>query len=58
MDTAMLCDFYEEATQEANASGVSDPIMFGHCVKVYVKAAEQVADMVRTMKHEVQKSRC
>merc|ERR1719183_3018912 len=50
MDCAMLCDFYEKAIQEAQASGVlfslhlkatmmkvSDPIMFGHCVKVYFK---------------------
>merc|ERR1719337_148367 len=50
MDAAMLCDFYEEAIQEAKSSGVlfslhlkatmmkvSDPIMFGHCVKVYFK---------------------
>merc|ERR1719411_1224730 len=45
MDCKLLCDFYEEAIQEAKASGVlfslhlkatmmkvSDPIMFGHCV--------------------------
>merc|ERR1712176_1329256 len=50
MDCALLCDFYEECIQEAQASGVlfslhlkatmmkvSDPIMFGHCVKVYFK---------------------
>jgi isocitrate dehydrogenase len=46
----LLCDFYEEAIQKAKADGVlfslhlkatmmkiSDPIMFGHCVKVYFK---------------------
>merc|ERR1711912_50223 len=50
MDAKLLCDFYEECIQEAQASGVlfslhlkatmmkvSDPIMFGHCVKVYFK---------------------
>merc|ERR1719343_128336 len=50
MDCKELCDFYEKAIQEAQASGVlfslhlkatmmkvSDPIMFGHCVKVYFK---------------------
>jgi isocitrate dehydrogenase len=50
MDAAMLREFYEESIQEAKASGVlfslhlkatmmkvSDPIMFGHCVKVYFK---------------------
>merc|ERR1719343_1810025 len=50
MDCKELCAFYEGAIQEAQASGVlfslhlkatmmkvSDPIMFGHCVKVYFK---------------------
>jgi len=50
MDCEALCAFYEQAIQEAQASGVlfslhlkatmmkvSDPIMFGHCVKVYFK---------------------
>jgi isocitrate dehydrogenase len=50
MDSAMLCEFYEEAIQDAKDAGVlfslhlkatmmkvSDPIMFGHCVKVYFK---------------------
>jgi len=50
MDCKLLCEFYEQAIQEAKASGVlfslhlkatmmkvSDPIMFGHCVKVYFK---------------------
>eukprot|EP00932_Pfiesteria_piscicida_P009771 SRR837773.20561.p2 GENE.SRR837773.20561~~SRR837773.20561.p2 ORF type:complete len:632 (-),score=343.59 SRR837773.20561:54-1835(-) len=50
MDCALLCDFYEQAIQEAKELGVlfslhlkatmmkvSDPIMFGHCVKVYFK---------------------
>merc|ERR1712176_595578 len=50
MDCELLCKFYEECIQEAQASGVlfslhlkatmmkvSDPIMFGHCVKVYFK---------------------
>merc|ERR1719394_2459241 len=50
MDCKELCAFYEGAIQEARASGVlfslhlkatmmkvSDPIMFGHCVKVYFK---------------------
>jgi len=50
MDCRQLCRFYEEAIQEAKASGVlfslhlkatmmkvSDPIMFGHCVKTYYK---------------------
>jgi len=50
LDTALLCEYYEQAIQEAQASGVlfslhlkatmmkvSDPIMFGHCVKVYFK---------------------
>lgn len=48
MDCKYLAQFYEEAIQEAKASGVlfslhlkatmmkvSDPILFGHCVKVY-----------------------
>jgi len=50
MDCALLCDFYEQAIQEAKAQDVlfslhlkatmmkvSDPIMFGHCVKVFYK---------------------
>jgi len=50
MDCKLLCEFYEEAIQEAKKQGVlfslhlkatmmkiSDPIMFGHCVKVYFK---------------------
>jgi len=50
MDCALLCDFYEEAIQEAKEQGVlfslhlkatmmkiSDPIMFGHCVRVFYK---------------------
>merc|ERR1719224_109858 len=50
MDCQLLCEFYEKAIQEANRLGiqfslhlkatmmkVSDPIMFGHCVKVYFK---------------------
>merc|ERR550532_1805176 len=50
MDCKLLCDFYEECIQEASASDIlfslhlkatmmkiSDPIMFGHCVKVYFK---------------------
>lgn len=50
MDCKLLCECYEEAIQEAKASGVlfslhlkatmmkvSDPIMFGHCVKVFFK---------------------
>jgi isocitrate dehydrogenase len=50
LDCSLLCDFYEEAIQKAKADGVlfslhlkatmmkiSDPIMFGHCVKVYFK---------------------
>merc|ERR1719428_1030817 len=50
MDCKLLSDFYEECIQEAKADGVlfslhlkatmmkiSDPIMFGHCVKVYFK---------------------
>merc|ERR1719343_1330074 len=50
MDCKELCAFYEGAIREAQASGVlfslhlkatmmkvSDPIMFGHCVKVYFK---------------------
>jgi isocitrate dehydrogenase len=50
MDAALLCDFYEKAIQEAKEAGVlfslhlkatmmkvSDPIMFGHCVRVYFK---------------------
>jgi isocitrate dehydrogenase len=50
MDCKLLCDFYEDCIQEASASDilfslhlkatmmkVSDPIMFGHCVKVYFK---------------------
>merc|ERR1719453_1004809 len=50
MDCAMLCDFYEQAIGrakdldvlfslhlKATMMKVSDPIMFGHCVKVYFK---------------------
>jgi len=50
MDCKLLCDFYEACIQEAKELGVlfslhlkatmmkvSDPIMFGHCVKVYIK---------------------
>jgi len=50
MDTKLLCDFYEDCINEAKDSGilfslhlkatmmkVSDPIMFGHCVKTYFK---------------------
>jgi len=50
MDVKLLCDFYENSIQEAKSSGVlfslhlkatmmkvSDPIMFGHCVKVFYK---------------------
>merc|ERR1719210_2928279 len=50
MDCALLCDFYEKAIQEAKEKNVlfslhlkatmmkvSDPIMFGHCVKVFYK---------------------
>jgi len=50
MDTKMLCDFYEDCINEAKEKGImfslhlkatmmkiSDPIMFGHCIKVYFK---------------------
>merc|ERR1719201_2640910 len=50
MNCKLLCDFYEECIQEAKAKGIlfslhlkstmmkiSDPIMFGHCVKVFFK---------------------
>lgn len=50
MDCESLCQFFEEAIQEAKARNIlfsvhlkatmmkiSDPIMFGHCVKVYFK---------------------
>jgi isocitrate dehydrogenase len=50
MDCELLCDFFEECIQEAQASDVlfslhlkatmmkiSDPIMFGHCVRVFFK---------------------
>jgi isocitrate dehydrogenase len=50
MNCKLLCDFYEECIQEAKEKGIlfslhlkatmmktSDPIMFGHCVKVYFK---------------------
>jgi len=50
MDCKLLCEFYEEAIQEAKKQGIlfslhlkatmmkiSDPIMFGHCVKVFFK---------------------
>merc|ERR1719191_1022210 len=50
MDCAMLCDFYEKAIGrakdldvlfslhlKATMMKISDPIMFGHCVKVYFK---------------------
>merc|ERR1719191_1752114 len=50
MDCAMLCDFYEQAINrakdldvlfslhlKATMMKISDPIMFGHCVKVYFK---------------------
>merc|ERR1719218_238027 len=50
MSSKLLCEFYDEAIDEAKAKGVmfslhlkatmmkvSDPIMFGHCIKVYFK---------------------
>merc|ERR1719253_652357 len=50
MDAKLLCDFYEDSINEAKEKGilfslhlkatmmkVSDPIMFGHCVRVYFK---------------------
>merc|ERR1719335_1065104 len=50
MNTKLLQEFYEDCIQEAKEKGVlfslhlkatmmkvSDPIMFGHCVKVYFK---------------------
>jgi isocitrate dehydrogenase len=50
MNCKLLCDFYEDCIQEAKAKGIlfslhlkatmmktSDPIMFGHCVKVFFK---------------------
>jgi len=50
MNCRALCDFFEQQIQDAKARGVlfslhlkatmmkvSDPIMFGHCVKVYFK---------------------
>merc|ERR1719310_1764494 len=50
MSTKLLCDYYEECIQEAKEKDilfslhlkatmmkVSDPIMFGHCVRVYFK---------------------
>jgi len=50
MDCALLCDYYEKCIQEAKERGVlfslhlkatmmkiSDPILFGHCVKVFFK---------------------
>jgi len=50
MSSKLLCEFYEEAIQEAKEKDimfslhlkatmmkVSDPIMFGHCIKVYFK---------------------
>jgi len=50
MDAKLLCEFYEQCIQDAQNKGVlfslhlkatmmkiSDPIMFGHCVKVYYK---------------------
>jgi len=50
MDCKLLCEFYEQCINEAKELGVlfslhlkatmmkiSDPIMFGHCVKVYFK---------------------
>ena len=50
MNCKALCDFYEEQLTEAKEQNlmvslhlkatmmkVSDPIMFGHCVKVYYK---------------------
>jgi len=50
MDCELLCEFFEEAMQRAKAQDVlfslhlkatmmkiSDPIMFGHCVRVYFK---------------------
>jgi isocitrate dehydrogenase len=50
MDTKLLCDFYEDCINESKELGVlfslhlkatmmkvSDPIMFGHCVRVYFK---------------------
>merc|ERR1712136_366463 len=50
MDSELLCQFFEEAIQEAQERGVlfslhlkatmmkvSDPIMFGHCVRVYYR---------------------
>jgi len=50
MDAKLLCDFYEDCINEAAEKGilfslhlkatmmkVSDPIMFGHCVRTYFK---------------------
>lgn len=50
MDCAALCDFFEKELQEAKSQNlmvslhmkatmmkISDPIIFGHCVKVYYK---------------------
>lgn len=50
INSQLLCEFYESAIQEAKKQGVlfslhlkstmmkiSDPIMFGHCVKVFFK---------------------
>merc|ERR1711865_866779 len=50
MSSKLLCEFYEECIQEAKELGImfslhlkatmmkiSDPIMFGHCVRVYFK---------------------
>jgi len=50
MSAELLCKFYEDAIQEAQKRGIlfslhlkatmmkiSDPIMFGHCIKVYFK---------------------
>merc|ERR1719327_2353515 len=50
MSSKLLCEFYEDCIQEANDKDilfslhlkatmmkVSDPIMFGHCVRVYFK---------------------
>lgn len=50
MDCALLCQYYEECIQEAKERGIlfslhlkatmmkiSDPILFGHCVKVFYK---------------------
>merc|ERR1712087_497756 len=50
MDCKILCEFFEDAIQDAQKRGIqfslhlkctmmkiSDPIIFGHCVKVFFK---------------------